>query len=98
MGIWANISSWLWRRSAPKEDTLPVVMRVDGEARASMFRDILSENGILSIVRSVDPTGSVSGGFAGPYEVMVREEDCGRAEELAAEIRDRATGSDDLTT
>ncbi|HEY7802099.1 MAG TPA: DUF2007 domain-containing protein [Dehalococcoidia bacterium] len=71
-------------RRLPSPDKLVLLCRPQGEPEAQLFRGILEDNGIRSMVKNRDPVGVDGGGWGAPwkYELWVLRRDLRRAREI----------------
>jgi len=71
-------------RRLPSPDKLVLVARPRGEAEAQLFRDMLEQEGIRSMIRNRDAVSARAGGVGPPwaYELWVLRRDLARSREL----------------
>ena len=68
----------------PSPDELVVLVEPNGEAEAQLFRDMLEQEGIRSMVRNTDASSARAGGM-GPvwaYELLVLRKDLQRGRQV----------------
>ncbi|MBI5284814.1 MAG: DUF2007 domain-containing protein [Chloroflexi bacterium] len=65
----------------PSPDALVLLTRPQGEAEAQLFRDMLEQEGIRSMLKNRDPVSARDGGMGPPwaYELWVLRRDLLRA-------------------
>ena len=68
----------------PSPDELVIVVKPNGEAEAQLFRDMLEQEGIRSMIRNNDASSARAGGMGPPwaYDLLVLRKDLRRAREI----------------
>jgi hypothetical protein len=76
----------------PSPDALVLLTRPYGEAQAQLFRDMLEQEGVRSLIKNRDPVSARAGGMGPPwaYELWVLRRDLRRAREILALSGDTA--------
>jgi len=68
----------------PSPGALVLLVRPHGEAEAQLFRDMLEQEGVRSLIKNRDPVSARAGGMGPPwaYELWVLRRDLRRAREI----------------
>jgi hypothetical protein len=90
MSIFSRLTAWLKGgrdpgapERLPSPDELALLARPNGEAEAQLFRDMLEQQGIHSMIKNRDSLSAQVGGMGAPwaYELWVLRKDLARGRE-----------------
>jgi len=88
MSILSRIFGWFAGSAAPARlpspDDTVLLTEPAGEVEANLFRDMLEQDGIRSMIRNIDASSAQAGGM-GPvwaYQLLVLRKDLRRAREI----------------